>query len=55
MTLEEMQDNAIVVEANPLVKRSKLKEPERENIEEEHLTSSEVNLDILVRIMEEMI
>jgi hypothetical protein len=53
-TLEEMQDNAIAVEANLLVKRSKLKEEERENIEKEHLTSSEVKLDILVSTMEEM-
>jgi len=53
-TLEEMQDSAVAVEANLLVKRSKLKEAERENIEKEHLTSSEVKLNILVSTMEEM-
>jgi len=49
-----MQDNVIGVEANMLVKRSKLKEQERKNIEKEHLTSSEVKLDILLSTMEEM-
>jgi len=53
-TLEEMQDNAIVVEANLLVKRSKLKAEEMENIEKEHLTSLKVKLNILVSTMEEM-
>jgi len=53
-TLEEMQDSEIAMEANLLVKRSKLKEEARDNIEKEHLTSSEVKLDILVTTMEEM-
>ncbi len=42
------------MEANLLVKRSKLKEEVRENIEKEHLTSSKVKLDISVSTMEEM-
>lgn len=42
------------MEANLLVKRSKLKEEARENIEKEHLTYLEVKLDISVSIMEEM-
>ena len=54
-TLEEMQDSLIVVEANPLLKSSKLKEEVRENIEKEHLTSSEVKLEILVSTMQELI
>lgn len=53
LQLEEMRDNEIVVEANLLVKRSKLKEAERENIEKEHLTSLEVKLEILLSTMEE--
>lgn len=53
-TLEEMQDSAIAMEANLLVKRSKLKVKERENIKKENLTSSEVKLDILVSTIEEM-
>ena len=53
-TLEEMQENAMVVEANFLVKRLILKAEERDNIEKECLTSSEVKLDILVSTIEEM-
>ena len=37
-----------------LVKRLRLKAEERENIEKECLTSSEVKLDILVSIVDEM-
>jgi hypothetical protein len=53
-TLEEMQNNAIDVEANLLIKKSKLKAKEKENIEKEHLTSSEMKLDILASTMEEL-
>jgi hypothetical protein len=50
-TLKEMKSNAIGVEANLLIKKSKLKADEKENIEEEHLTSSKVKLDILASTM----
>jgi hypothetical protein len=53
-TLEEMQNSAIGVEANLLIKKSKLKAEERKNIKKKHLTSSEVKLDILVSTMKEM-
>jgi len=49
-----MKDNTIAVEANMLVKRSNLIAEEMKNIEKEHLTSSEVKLDIFVSKMEEM-
>jgi len=54
-TLKEMQDSAISVEAHLLIKRSKLEEEDRKNKEKEHLTSSEVKLDILASTMEEML
>jgi hypothetical protein len=48
-TLEEMQNIAVDVEANLLIKRSKVK-----NKEKEQLKSSEAKLDILASAMEEM-
>jgi hypothetical protein len=39
-TLEEMQNNAIGVEANLLIKKSKLKAKEKESMKKENLTSS---------------
>jgi hypothetical protein len=54
-TLKEMQDSAISVEAHLLIKRSKLEAEDRKNKEKEHLTSSEVKLDILASTMEEML
>ena len=53
-TLEEMKNNIIGVEANLLIKKSKLKAEEKENIEKEHMASSEVKLDILASTMKEM-
>ena len=53
-TLEEMQNNVVDVEANLLIRRAKLKEEERKNIDPEESTSLEVNLDILVSAVEEM-
>lgn len=49
-----MHNNAIDVEVNLLIRREKLKEEERENIDVEHLTSSKVKLNILVSAVEEM-
>jgi hypothetical protein len=49
-TLEEMQNIAVDVEANLLIKRSKVK-----NKEKEQLKSSEAKLDILASTMEEML
>jgi hypothetical protein len=54
-TLKEMKDSAISVEAHLLIKRSKLEAEDRKNKEKEHLTSSEVKLDILASTMEEML
>jgi hypothetical protein len=48
-SLEEMQSIAVDVETNLLIKRSKLKDKEKEQ-----LKSSEAKLDILVSAMEEM-
>jgi hypothetical protein len=48
-TLEEMQNIAVDVETNLLIKRSKVK-----NKEKEQLKSSEAKLDILASTMEEM-
>jgi hypothetical protein len=53
-TLEEMKKSEIGVEDNLLIKKSKLKEEEKENKEKEHLTSSKVKLDILASTMKEM-
>lgn len=53
-TLQEMQDNVVDVEANLLIRRAKLKEEERKNIDPEESTSLEVKLDILVSVVEEM-
>jgi hypothetical protein len=53
-TLKEMQDSAISVEANLLIKRSKIKAEEREKIAKEQLKSSEAKLDILASTMKEM-
>jgi hypothetical protein len=54
-TLKEMQDSAISVEANLLIKRSKLEAEDRKNKEKEQLKSSEAKLDILAKTMEEML
>jgi hypothetical protein len=48
-SLEEMQNIAVDVETNLLIKRSKLKEKEREQ-----LKSSEAKLQILASAMEKM-
>jgi hypothetical protein len=53
-TLKEMQDNAISVEANLLIKRSKIKAEERKKIEKEQLKYLEAKLDILTITMKEM-
>jgi hypothetical protein len=53
-TLKEMQDNAISVEANFLIKRSKIKEEERKKITKEKLKFSEAKLDILDNTMKKM-
>ena len=53
-TLKEMQDIVISVEANLLVKRSKIKEEERDKIEKEQLKYSEAKLDIMAITMKEM-
>jgi hypothetical protein len=53
-TLKEMQDSAINVEANLLIKRSKIKAEERKKIAKEQLKSSEAKLDILASTMKEM-
>ena len=49
-----MQKNVVDVGANLLIKRAKLKEEERKNIDPEELASLEVKLDILVSAVEEM-
>jgi hypothetical protein len=54
-TLKEMQDSAISVEANLLIKRSKLEAEDRKNKEKEQLKYSEAKLDILEKTMEEML
>jgi hypothetical protein len=54
-TLKEMKDNAIIMESNFPIKRSRLKAVERNIIQKEHLTSSEVKLDILASTMEEIL
>jgi len=53
-TLEDMQNSAVDVEANLLIRRAKLKEEEMKNIDPEESTSLEVKLDILVSAVEEM-
>jgi len=52
--LEEMQNNAVDVEANLLIRREKLKEEEMKSIDPEESKSLEVKLDILVSAAEEM-
>jgi len=52
VTLEEMQNSAVDVEANLLIRREKLKEEEMKNIDPEESTSLEVKLDILVSAVE---
>ena len=54
-TLKEMKDSEISVETHLLIKSSKLEEEDRKNKEKEHLTSSEVKLEILASTMEEML
>lgn len=53
-TLEEMQNNAVDVEAHLLIRRENLKEEEMRNIDPKESTSLEVNLDILVSAVEDM-
>jgi len=53
-TLEEMQNSAVDVEANMLIRRETLKEEEMNNIDPEESTSLEVKLDILASAVEEM-
>ena len=53
-TLEEMQNCAVDVEADFLIRRARLKEEEMKNIDSEKSTSLEVNLDLLVSAVEEM-
>ena len=53
-TLEEMQNNAVNVEAHLLIQKARLKEEEMKNIDLEKLTSLEGKLDILASAVEEM-
>lgn len=53
-TLEDMQKNVVIVEANLLAKKSKLKIEKRVTIKEEPSTSSDIKLDTLVKTMEKM-
>ena len=53
-TLEEMQNSAIDVEANLLIRRAKSKEEEMKSIDPEESTSLEIKLDILVSEVEGM-
>jgi len=53
-TFEEMQNNAVDVEANLLIRREKLKEEERKIIDIEESTSLKIKLDILVSAVEKM-
>ena len=49
-----MQNSAVDVEANLLIRREKLKEEEKKNVAD-HLTPSEVKLDLLVSAVEKMV
>jgi len=49
-----MQNNVVDVEANFLIRRTKLKEEEMNNIDPEESTSLEVKLHVLVNAIEEM-
>ena len=53
-TLEEMQNSAVDVKANLLIRRAKLKEEKMKNIDPEESTSLEVNINILLSVVEEM-
>ena len=53
-TLEEIQNNAVDVEAHLRIRRARLKEEEKKNVAE-HLTPSNENLDLLVNTVEEMV
>jgi hypothetical protein len=53
-TLKEMQDSAINVEANLLIRRLKIKAEEGKKITKEQLESLESQLDILANTMKEM-
>jgi hypothetical protein len=50
-----MQNIAVDVEANFLIKRSKVKAKEKDKIEKEHVTFAEMKLDILTNTMKELI
>jgi hypothetical protein len=53
-TLEEMKKVAVDVETNLLNRKEKLKAEEKDRIEEEQMTSSEVKLDVLANTVREM-
>jgi hypothetical protein len=53
-TLEEMKKVAVDVETNLLNRKENLKEEEKDRIEEEQMTSSEVKLDVLANTVREM-
>ena len=53
-TLEEMQKITVDVEANLLNRKANLKEEEKDRIEEEWMTSSELKLDILANTVRDM-
>ena len=53
-TLEEMQKIAVDVEANLLNRKANLKVEEKDRIEEERMTSSEVKLDVLANTVREL-
>lgn len=53
-TLEEMQNNAVDVEANLLIIRENLKEEEMKNIDPKESTSLDAKIDNLVSAVEEM-
>jgi hypothetical protein len=52
-TLEEMQKIVVDVESNLLNIKAKLKNKEKDRIEEEQMTSSEVKLDVLANTIRE--
>jgi hypothetical protein len=53
-TLEEMQKIAVDVEANLLNRKAKLRAEEKDRIENEWMTSSEMKLDVLANTVKEM-
>jgi len=53
-TLEDMQKNGVSVEANLLIKKSKMKPEKKVTIKEESSSSSDGKLDTLIKTMEKM-